>query len=63
MQAIKQVKLGVPGLCWGRRGRENGPFWVKRSDLEASVVLILAKQVAVYQADWERSHSRFQFSS
>lgn len=41
MQRIKQVKLSLPGLCWGRGGRGNGRFWRKRSDSEVSVELSL----------------------
>lgn len=61
MQTSKQVKLSLHGLCRG--GRENGPFWRKRSDSEGSAVLSLGKRAAVYQAEKERSHSRFQFST
>lgn len=61
MQTSKQVKLSLPGLCRG--GKENGEFWRKRSDSEESAMLSLGKRAAVYQADKERSHSMFQFST
>ena len=63
MQTTKQVKFSTPGLCWGGGGREDGRIRRKRSDSEVSIELSLGKQVAVYQADRERSHSRFQFST
>lgn len=61
MQTSKQGKLSLPGLCRG--GRENDQFWRKSSDSEGSATLSLGKRAAIYQADKERSHSRFQFST